>query len=253
MQSRRLKLALALCACAALFAAAGAAAALVEVEGLVLHADGGFQPHVLPRHRFVPINFQGHVDLRAKGGGPPPALQQAIVDFDRDGRLSAGGLPSCAPEQVAAASPAEARRICAGAIVGTGHVEALVSLPSGAVKTSSPLTFFNGPREAGHPTVIVHAQTTVPVTQTYAILVPIQRRRGNFRYRVTFNVPPLAEGLAAITHVDLNIGRRFSVNGSRRSYVSAHCSDGVLETHGRFTFADGTVIDGSVQKPCTPK
>ena len=253
MQSRRLKAALALCCAALLLAAAGADAALVEVEGLVLHANGGFQPRTLPRHRFAPIDFQGHVDLRAKGGGEPPALQLAIVDFDRDGRLSAGGLPTCAAERVASASTAEARRLCRGAIVGTGRVEALIDLGIGTVTASSPLTIFNGPPEAGHPTVVIHAQTRVPATQTFAIPVPIERRRGAFRYRATLAVPPIAGGLGAITHIDVDVGRRFRAGGRRRSYVSAHCSDGILDTHGRFSFADGTVIDSSVEEPCTPK
>jgi hypothetical protein len=93
----------------------------------------------------------------------------------------------------------------------------------------------------------------VPATQTFAILVPIERRSGSFRYRATLNVPPIAAGLGAITHIDVEVGRRFSVGGKRRSYASAHCSDGILRTHGRFTFSDGTIVDGSVEKACTPR
>ncbi len=40
-----------------------ASGATVIVNDLVLHADGGFQPQPLPRHRFAPIDFQGHVDV----------------------------------------------------------------------------------------------------------------------------------------------------------------------------------------------
>jgi hypothetical protein len=101
--------------------------------------------------------------------------------------------------------------------------------------------------------VILHARTTVPATQTFAIVVPIERRPGAFRYRATLALPPIAAGLGAVTHVDVKVGRRFSAGGQRRSYVSAHCSDGILRTHGRFTFADGTIVDGSVEKACTPR
>jgi hypothetical protein len=251
---RRLKQGLALGCTAVLLLAAGAAsAARVEVNGLVLHADGTFEPRQLPRHQFVPIEFQGYVDVAARGGGQPAALQQVVVDFDRDGRIGAVGLPVCPPEQIANASPAQARQICGGAIVGSGSIEALIALAGGAVPASSPLTIFNGPPEEGHPTVVVHAQTTVPATQTFAILVPVERRRGGFRYRATLNLPPIAAGLGAITHIEVKVGRRFSAGGRRRSYVSARCSDGILHTHGRFTFADGTVIDGSVERACTPR
>jgi hypothetical protein len=234
---------------AALFAAV-AQGALVEVDNLVLHADGGFQPQRLPRRGYAPIRFQGHVGIASKDGSQPSALRQAIVDFDRDGRLDVAGLPACPPERIAAASTEEARRLCKGALVGSGTVGVLVALPSGPVSTSSPLSLFNGPRLEGRPTVVLHAQITVPATQTYAILVPLEKRRGEFRWRATLDVPPLAGGLGVITGIEVKIGRRFQAGGKQRSYVSARCSDGILRTHGRFTFEDGTIIDGSVEKFC---
>jgi hypothetical protein len=229
---------------------AWASPAVVEVDNLVLRADGGFRPRQLPRAGFAPIEFQGFVDFAAKDGGAPAPLTQAVIDFDRDGRLNVAGLPTCAPQQVAQASTEEARRICAGAIVGTGHVDALVTLESGTFQASSPLTIFNGPALEGKPTAVLHARTTVPGTQTYAILVPIERRRGRYRYRATLDVPPIAAGFGAITHIEVKIARRFSFGGKRRSYVSARCSDGVLQTRGRFTFADGVVVEGAVEKFC---
>jgi hypothetical protein len=238
---------------AAAIAGGSASGALVEVDNVVLRADGGFEPQSLPRHRFAPIDFQGHVDLTAKGGGKPSPLQQALIDFDRDGRLNVAGLPTCSPEAIDEATTEEARRICKGAIVGTGHIEALVSLNSGDVRASSELTVFNGPKLEGKPTAVLHARTTVPATQTYAILVPIERRRGGFRYRVRLDVPPIAGGLGALTHIDVKIGRRYRTDGKRRSYVSARCSDNILQTHGRFTFEDGTIIDGLVEKYCHSK
>jgi len=227
-----------------------ASGAVVAVDNLVLHADGGFHPQLLPRHRFAPIDFQGHIDIAARDGGRPSPLRQALIDFDRDGRLDVAGLPSCAPESVAQASTEEARRICRGSIVGSGLIEALISLESGPVAVSSALTVFNGPRLEGGPTAILHARTTVPATQTYAIVVPIEERRGAFRYRIHLDVPPIAGGRGAITHIDVAIGRRYRAGGKARSYVSARCSDHVLQTHGRFTFEDGTIIDGSVEKYC---
>jgi len=230
--------------------AGGARAALVAVNDIVLHADGGFQPHKLPRHRFAPINFQGFVEIAAKDGGKPVALEEAVVDFDRDGRLSAGGLPVCPPERIAGLSPTAARQACSGAIVGSGKIEAVVDFQGAPAPASSPLTIFNGPPLEGHPTVVLHARTPDPATPTVAILVPIEQRRGEFRYRAILKVPQIA-GLGSITRVEVKVGRRFSAGGQRRSYVSAHCSDGILRTHGRFTFADGTIVDGSVEKPCT--
>jgi hypothetical protein len=232
--------------------AGGADAAFVRIDNLVLSADGGFTPRQLPRKAYAPIEFVGRADLRAVNGSVPPAVEQIVVDFDRDGRLSTGGLPVCQPVQLEDVTPQEARARCRGAIVGTGHVEAVV-VPEGGgpVPVGSELTLFNGPRLEGNPTVLLHARTTEPAPQNFAITIPIERRRGEFRYRAIVDVPPIAGGRGALTHVDARVGRRYRYRGSKRSYTSARCSDNVLRTHGRFTFADGTIIDGSIDKGCT--
>ena len=236
-------------------AAAGAGAtALFETREIRVEVNAAFQPRSLPVHSFAPVTFEGFLDIGKPGGGEPLALEQIVLDFDRDGRLDVSGLPTCAPEQIAAATVDEARSICKSAIVGSGEIEALVGLPSGTVPTSSALTLFNGPRVAGHPTVIVHAHFTTPGTQTYAITVPIEKRRGEFRYRVTVNLPPLAGGLGAITHLQVKVGRRYEAGGTKRSYVAARCSDHILRSHAIFTFAGGFVIEGvGLEKYCAQR
>ena len=67
------------------------------------------------------------------------------------------------------------------------------------------------------------------------------------------DIPPIAGGLGALTHIDVKIGRRYRAGGKQRSYVSARCSDNILQTHGRFSFEDGTIIDGLVEKYCHSK
>lgn len=228
-----------------------AQAALVKVGPLILHVDAGFSPTALPQRGFAPIDFQAGVGIERKGGGVPPALQHAVVDFDRDGRLTTRGLPVCPPERVSTASPALARSLCPGAIVGKGNVEGLVATPGqGIVSVHSLLTIFNGPRQAGQSTVVIHAQLTVPEMQTFAIVAPIERRRGTYGYRATLDVPAIAAGYGSLTNVDAKLGRRFRSEGVLRSYFSARCADSVLQTHGTFDFADGTTIDGQVDKFC---
>lgn len=239
---------------AILVAANLAGAATVRVGTLVLQADGGFEPQLLPKRTFAPIHFQGHGDIKTTDGSVPPALQHVKLEFDHDGRLTTAGLSVCRPAEVEAATPAEARRRCAAAIVGAGRIAASVPLPVlGRVVMSSPLTLFNGPRQGGDPTVILHAQAPFPISETYVVTIPIERRHGTYGYRAAFDVPPIAGGLGSLTHIDAKIGRRYRAGGAERSYVSARCSDYILQTQGYFSFADGTVIYGSAFKVCRPK
>jgi len=250
---RVLLLLLAILACA-IPAEAAFGAAMIETREIRLRLNADFQPLNLPKKSFAPVEFEGYLDITRPGGGAPPALTQVVMDFDRDGRLDVAGLPTCAPEQVADLSTEEARATCKGAIVGSGKLEALVSLPGGPVPTGSALTLFNGPRQEGHPTVVVHARISVPATQTYAFVVPIEKRPGEFRYRATVNLPELARGLGAITHLSVKIGRRYTAGGLKRSYVAARCSDHILRSHGIFTFANGLVIEGvGLEKYCAQR
>jgi hypothetical protein len=231
----------------------GAQGAQVRVGTLVLRADGGFEPHALPRHGYAPIEFQGHAEIATTNGSPPPALQRIELEFDHDGRVSAAGLPVCRPSRIEGATPQQARSRCRRAIVGRGHLGAAIALPGlPRVDVRAPLTLFNGPRRGGDPTVLVHTRTTFPAVEAFVVPVRLERRRGRYGYRTDFEVPRLAGGYGALTHVDVRIGRRFRSHGRRRSYVSARCSDYILQTRGLFSFADGTIVSGSVFRFCRP-
>jgi hypothetical protein len=251
MLKRLLAVGVLITACA-IALANSAGAATVRVGKLVLQADGGFEPRALPQRKFAPIRFEGYGKIRNTDGSVPPPLRHVKLDFDRDGRLTTAGLSVCRPAKLESATPKQARNRCASSIVGTGRVAAAVPLPIlGRVEMRSPLTLFNGPRRDGNPTVIGHAQAPFPISETYVVVVPIESRRGAYRYRTAFDVPSIAGGLGSITRVDAKIGRRYSAGGAKRSYVSARCSDYILQTKGYFAFADGTVVYGSAFKACS--
>jgi hypothetical protein len=230
-------------------------AATVRVGTLVLHADGSFEPRLLPKRAFAPIRFQGYGAIKTTNGSLPPALEHVKLDFDRDGHLTTAGLPICQPSKLEGATPKQARTRCSGAIVGTGHLAAAASLAGLArISLRSPLTIFNGPRLNGNPTAVLHAQAPFPVSETYVVVVPIERRKGGiYGYRAEFDIPPIAGGLGSLTRIDAKIGRSYRAGGAERSYVSARCSDYILQTQGYFSFADGNVIYGSVFKACRPR
>jgi hypothetical protein len=92
---------------------------------------------------------------------------------------------------------------------------------------------------------------SVPSPRAYTLIIPIERRKGAYHYRARFDIPKLAaEGV--LTHIDGRIGRRFEFHGRQRSYISGRCLSGIIRTHGHFLFADGTIMDGSLEKPCFP-
>ncbi len=244
----------ALLAVGAVLLVGSAGAAVVRVGTLVLHADGDFEPHALPKRAYAPIHFQGFGEIKTTDGSMPPALQHIKVDFDHDGHLTTAGLAVCRPSQLEGATTQQARHLCAAAVVGTGRIGAEVSLAGIArLELRSPLTVFNGPRRNGDPTAIIHAQAPFPVSETYVIVVPIERQQGLYGYRASFDIPPIAGGFGSLTYISAKLGRSYKFHGKQRSYLSARCSDYILQTEGYFSFADGKVIYGSVFKSCRPK
>ena len=229
----------------------GADAALIKVGNLVLKTDGGFRPSALPRDHYAPIDFRAHADLINTEGGAPTPLQELRLDFDRNGKLETRGLPVCPPAKIAHANTGQARRKCADAIVGTGHVGAILFFDGIGVKARVKASLFNGPRKGGHPTVIGHAYTTIPHPRTYVVVIPIEPAKGAYSYRATFDVPKIAAD-GVLTHIDGRIGLRYTHRGKQMSYTSARCPTGVLKVHGHLLFTDGTIIDGVLEKPCTP-
>jgi len=239
-------------ACLVATAVAVAQPAIVRTAGLELKADGEFTPHELPRNHPAPIEIEGKAAIRSTAGGPPPELEQLILDFDRDGRLSTAGLPTCAPASIEGVGVAAARRKCEGAIVGKGTVGAQVLIEGRWIRVTGALTLFNGPAAAHTASVVAHAQPVSLPDEIYVVEIPIDRTKGDFRYRATVEVPEIFNGTGVLANAKVKIARRFRHKGKERSYASAQCSDGTLGVHGRLTFENGIVIDGTVEKYCVP-
>ncbi len=237
----------------ALAASVGASGAVLKVGKLVVRTDSTFAPYKLPERAFAPIFVRGHASIRSTDGGPPPALTHLAIALDRNNRLETRGLPKCDPARLANTTPLQARGICPRAIVATGHISARISPPGGrAFGATSPLTAFNGPKIGRDATVILHSYMQFPQAETYIVTARLvgSGGKGNHGYHLVADLPPIDGGYGVLTHGDVKIGRRYKHNGRTLGYTSARCLSGILFAHGRFVFDDGTVLEGSIFRPC---
>lgn len=235
-----------------LLAAATAYAFELQAGNLIIRGDGGFSPKALPRTHNAPITLHGGGSLSTVSGELPPILKTLTIEYDRHGSVQTTGLPVCPPGRLQATTVAAARHACPASIVGEGAGRAIVKFPEQApIPISSPITIFNGPRVHGNPSVLAHAYTTVPVSTTFIVPIEIERvNHGVYGYRTEAKIPPIAGGYGIPIAGHLKIGRKWTYKGHRYSYVNARCETGHLQARGEFSFSDGTVLSGSIFKPC---
>lgn len=236
-----------------LLIAVGTAAAIkLHAANLVITTDGGFSPTTLPKHGYAPIRLHGYGKIATEDGSPPPILETVTLWFDKHGEVETRGLPVCTAGKLAATTTAQARRLCPGAIVGTGLGKAIVAFPEQPpIAASSPLTIFNGPRKHGNPTVLVHAHLTVPGPTTFVVPVEIQRvHDGRYGFKTVAQIPQIAGGSGIPTYGRISIGRKWKFKGKTLSYANAGCPDGRLQAKVQTLFKDGTFLQGSVFKAC---
>jgi len=237
----------------ALFALAGTAGA-VRLRGgdILIIGDGGFTPKALPRTHDAPIDIHLHGRIETVSGVLPPALKEIMFEFDRHGHLDSTGLAVCSIARLEATTVPKARKLCPGAIVGTGFGRAIVKFPEqAAIPVSSPITIFNGPKKDGDFTVLAHGYTTIPVPTTIVVPIVIEKvNHGVYGYRTVGRIPELAGGYGIPISASLTVGREWIHNGDRHSYLNARCETGRLQARGEFIFRDGTLIKGTFLKPC---
>lgn len=240
---------------AGLLAAAAAQALKIEIGKTVVSATAEIAPRALPgKGGNAPVELSSVVRIGSMDGTMPPTLKELDFMFDGNGAVDARGLPVCTEAKLAGTTPAEARKRCAGAIVGEGVGKALVSLPesgSAPLKVSSPLTFFNAPPQGGRPSLIAHAYETVPTPKALIVRVPIERiKHGRYGFRARIQLPQIAGGAGAATLAEATIGRTWKRGGRKVGFLNAHCSGGRLQVYGKISFVDGSLFPGTLTSPC---
>jgi len=227
----------------ALVAAAPAPAEVQQSGNLRVGFGGGFTPSSLTRDRLAPVavRIQGHITTT--DGSHPPPLQQLELALNRHGRLSTRGLPTCRAAALQSTSTEGALARCRGALVGHGKFHTSFQFgPGSTVPSDGAVLAFNS-RRAGRPALLMHLSISVPVRVTFVLPMRIGHdAKGDFGTILRARIPRLAGGLGSITAIKLEIGRRYSFRGERRSYLSASCGAPAGFPAAVFPFLRGSFI-----------
>jgi hypothetical protein len=247
----------ALLALAALIGVGAAHGEIFQKGTLRIFFDGGFAPRSLPRDRLAPVTISIDGSIATTDGSHPPPVRRLEFSLNRDGRLSTRGLPVCSSGLLQSTTSESALARCRPALVGHGSFRADLDSNQSAIPVAGTILAFNS-RLQGKPALLLHLYGTVPVRATFVLPLTIgHRAKGQFGTVLRAKVPTLAAGLGSITDVTLKIGRQFSFEGKRRSFISASCAapagfQGAVFpfARGSFYFAGHTRIDIPLTRDC---
>lgn len=224
----------------------------IQAGNIVVDGEGGFTPTALPQNVDAPIVIFGNGKISTVDGELPPVLKTLEFEFDKHGSVDTTGLPKCSAGKLQATTVPVARKLCPGAIVGTGRGSAVVKFPEqDPIPASSGITLFNGPRVGGDPTLYAHAHLKVPAPTTFIVPIRIESiNNGRYGYRVQADIPKIAGGAGIPISGSIRVGRKWTYKGKKHSYINARCADGRLQAIGEFSFKDGTRLKGTFLSPC---
>jgi hypothetical protein len=240
----------------ALSAAAAASASLdvVRVGNLYLRGSGGIAPRKLPRYRQAPISASLHDEIGTTDGSHPPALTSVSADIDKTIQLNARGLPACSEGTLEARSTVEAKKACPKAIVGSGEAEVEVAFPEQApFNANGPIVLFNGGVHRGTTVLYIHTYVAVPAPTAVIAKVQLSRiSHGPFGLHFDAQIPPVAGGAGSAIKFRIRIGRKFTYEGRRASYLTASCPTGTYKAEATIHFAEAPTLKITHVLPCTP-
>lgn len=239
MQPARLLIAIALLL--ALGASAVARGESVQDGNLIVRFDGGISPHALPRADRAPVTVTIDTTITTTDNAdPPPQLREISIGINREGKIFDRGLPTCRVRKIQPTTIAAARRICGGAIVGSGHVAVRVHLPNQPPFTfKGPLLVFNAKPSGGKRRLLAQVYGRRPPS-AFVLTFKVLKRQGKLGTLIRTSLPKPARKWAYVTHFDMKLRRIYTYKGKRRSFISAGCPAPEGFTAAVYTFARGT-------------
>lgn len=235
-----------------LLSAASAYAIKGEIGNTRVSSTATMTPRELPAKGGAPITLKSVTRITNKDGTPPQKLGSIDLLIDKHAYVDAKGIPVCTIAKLEGTTTAEARKRCAGSLVGEGKFDALVNLPGQAQrKVGLPVSFFNGPKVGGQPSLLGHSYETVPVGKT--LLVPVTTgkvSKGRYGFHLAVGLPPIADGYGTAILAEATIGKTRTRGGEKVGYLNAYCSGGRLQVKGKLLFENGDRFPALLTSPC---
>ncbi len=210
------------------------------------------QPRELPAKGNAPITLTSVNRVSEKDGSTPPTLDTIDFLIDKHGAVNSKAFPTCPRSKLEGATPSQARKRCAPALVGKGTGKALVTMPGQKpFQISSPLSFFNAAPTGGKPTLLAHGYETVPSPQALVVPIVIERvAKGRYGFHVRVQMPEVAGGFGASILAEAKVGATRTRNGKKIGFLSAHCAGGRLQVEGKLKFKNGDSFPTTLSSPC---
>jgi hypothetical protein len=242
-------------AAVAVMTAVVSSAAGITVKAGIIEAtfDGKISPTAFPKKEKAPVALSLEGKLKTTDGSHVPAVKTVSLDFDKAGELFTKGLPTCKQGELESTLTAQAKKVCGDALVGTGRVTADIAFPEQPpFGASGPLLIFNASK-GNKQALLLHVYAKVPAPTTFVVLVKIKKTGGKYGTNAFIKVPSITSGSGSVTSFKAKIDKKWSVKGQKESLLNTACPTGSLAVHGDFAFADGTKLNGTFTKSCTPK
>jgi hypothetical protein len=219
----------------------------VRAGNLELTFNGGFTPKTLSKTKLTPISLNVSGKLKTVDGTHPPALNEFIVETDKNGAIDVKGLPVCTASKLQSQDTKHAEAICKSAIIGSGQAKAEIAFPEQApIPATSKIIAFNGGFKGGVTTLYIHAYLTVPTPAAIVTTVKVKKiHAGRYGLKSVASIPKIAGGSGSVVDFNLTI--------NKKGVLLAKCPDGKLQARGEAKFSDGTVAKAEVLRTCTGK
>ena len=206
----------------------------IQQGNLLASLQGGVSPLTLPRHHPAPVSLHLSGSLTTTDGSPLPRV--TAMRFALAGRsgIAARGLPVCPPARLRHTRDREALAACGGSLIGHGRIEVQVRIPGQPpFPVNASLLVFNGRTPGGGIALLMHAYAANPPV---SVVIPFVLRHPGGQ----FGNELVAHGLASkpsISGFSMTLSRRFSRQGSPRSYLVGSCPLAPRFTSGLLSLA----------------